>query len=52
MDVADTVTPNGLSPHDAPTPDPLGSEINGGGASDEDGDLFGSDEDEDIQSNE
>jgi hypothetical protein len=51
MDVADAVTPNGLSPQDAPTPDQLGSEINSRGVSEEDGDLFGSDEDEDVQPN-
>ena len=40
-------TPNGVSLDDAPTPDGPGSDIHGGAGSEEDGDLFGSDDDAD-----
>lgn len=45
MAAVESSTPNGFALDEAPTPDALDSGMNGGVGSEEDGDLFGSDDD-------
>lgn len=49
MAAVDADTPNGLGLDDAPTPDALDAGLNGGTGSEDDGDLFGSDDDDHQQ---